>query len=420
MKIQMNDFVTVETEVPLLNVHKFEFDWKLNHHGVLTLEGMLGPDAAWQPEALYDSAVKITKDKTTIFNGCLTDIRTIAAGGVQKVIIEAATGSCMLDRQADSQTFQDVESTYEDVIRTTIESAGGRVICTAGKEKTIDKPVIRYQETQWQFAVRLASYLGTYIIADIEVGKPNIWFGIRKATELTSYLKEDYHVSIRRSGHGTNEKQIIYELNSREFFQLGDTTSFWGEAVMVYAVQAAYRRGELMFTYLLCKESERGIMYQEQFTGMEMLGTVLEVRDEQVKIAFDIDGGTSTGDYFYEWYPETGNGVYAMPEKGARIFLTFGCADERDGFACRCLPMDLAAETDYKDRYLVTGENNALNLFEGQISVLADEKHKFMLSDHSINMQTPEQIRIRAAGSVNLNAGDIYIKTLDKIEFHQG
>ena len=420
MEIRMNDFVTVETEVPLLEVHKFDFNWQLNHHGVLWLEGVLNPNMSWRPEELYDSSVKITKDKETIFNGCLTGINTVAAGNVQKIMLEATTGSCMLDRKTDSQSFQDVESTYEDVIRTIVQSADGRVICTAGKEVTIDKPVIRYQETEWEFAIRLASYLGTYIIADIEVGKPNIWFGIRKAAEISRYSEEDYHVSIQRREHGTGEKQMVYEVESPEFWQLGDTAVFWGETVMVFEVRAAYQRGGLMFTYLLSKEKESTIMHREKFTGMELLGTVLAVRDEQVKIAFEIDGGVSTGDYFYEWYPETGNGVYAMPEKGAKIFLTFGCADEREGFACRCLPMNVGENTTYQDRYLTTGEDNVLTLSEGQISVSAKQRHKFMLSDHSINLQTPEQLRIKAAGSVKLGAGDIYIKTLDSIEFHQG
>ena len=82
--------------------------------------------------------------------------------------------------------------------------------------------------------------------------------------------------------------------------------------------------------------------------------------------------------------------------------------------------MDLGEDTDYQDRYLTTDENHTLTLYEGQISVLAKQRHKFMLSDHSINMQTPEQLRIKAAGSIKLKAGDIYIKTLDLIEIHQG
>ena len=41
------------------------------------------------------------------------------------------------------------------------------------------------------------------------------------------------------------------------------------------------------------------------FTGLGLMGTVLEVRGEQMKVALDIDGRVSTGDYFYNWYPVT-------------------------------------------------------------------------------------------------------------------
>ena len=44
---------------------------QLIYHSVLCLEGVLNPNMSWRPEELYDSSVKITKDKETIFNGCL-------------------------------------------------------------------------------------------------------------------------------------------------------------------------------------------------------------------------------------------------------------------------------------------------------------------------------------------------------------
>lgn len=424
MEIQMNDFVTVETEVPLLAIHEFYFVWKLNQHGVLKMKGLLKPNVSYHTEEIFDSKVKIKKGKgenrETIFCGCLINMEVAIAGNVGTVNLEIATGSCKLDRKKGSQSFQNVEDTYEDTVRCVVESGGGRVICTAGKETAIDKPVIRYLETEWEFVKRLASHLGTYVIADVEVGKPNFWFGFPNGKEISVFATEDYHVYIQRSGNGTDVKQAVYEAQSREFHQLGNRTIFWGQAVMVCEVRGEYQCGELLFTYLLAEVKDSPIIYQERFTGMELLGSVEEVIDEQIRIALDIDGGVSTGSYFYGWYPETGNGMYAVPEKGTKIFLTFGNSDEREGFAGRCMPMDTDEKLSYQNRSLMTQEGNTMFLNEAQVNISAKQKHKFSLSDHSVSLVTTEKLRIKSTGNIKLQAKDIYVKTLDVIKVHQG
>lgn len=55
---------------------------------------------------------------------------------------------------------------------------------------------------------------------------------------------------------------------------------------------------------------------------------------EQVYVRLDIDD--KTGVYPFPWYPETGNGLYAMPEKGSKAELYFVGADETVAIAVRC------------------------------------------------------------------------------------
>ncbi len=421
MEIQVNDLLTVETEVPLLEIHRFHFVWKFNQHGIMKLEGILNPNAPGLGEELFDSTIKIKNGEKnqTIFAGCLTDMQAVAFGNVKKVFLEITTGSWKLDGRKRSQSFQRVENTYEDIVRESIEAGGGRVICTAGRETTIEKPIIRYQETEWEFAKRLASCLGAYIIADVETGAPNLWFGIRKGEEIPAFSEEEYQVHIRKE-EKASEKQAAYEVQSREYYQLGDTTSFWGESVIISEVRGAYEHGELMFTYRLSRQTASQKIYREPFTVIELLGTVQEVKGEQVKIAFDIDGGISTGDYFYEWLPETGNGVYAMPEKGAKLFVTFADTEERGGFASRCLPTEAGREAIYQNRQLVTREGNTMTLHREQVSLFSEQKHRFVLMNSAVNLQTPKKLKIQSGDKIRLKGKEIIVKTPDIIKMVQG
>lgn len=284
----------------------------------------------------------------------------------------------------------------------------------------IGRPVIRYRETEWEFVKRLASHLGTYVMADTTTGRPNIWFGIRKANEIPPLQAEDYHVYICYGKDGVGGKQTIYEVQSREAYMLGDTTAIWGKTATICEVRAAYQQGELMYTYRLTQELDSLITYQEQFTGMELSGTVDEVKGEQVKIALEIDGGISKGNYFYQWYPETGNVMYAMPEKGAKIFLTFGNADEREGFAVRCMLAKSEGKLNHQNRTLETKEKHTMLLNEAGVSISGKQQYKFLLNDQTISFTTPKKLRIRSGKSIKLQAKDIYVKTQDVIKVHQG
>lgn len=423
MELQINDYLTVETEAPLLEVHEFSYIWKLNRHGVLRIKGLLRPNAVCKAEELYESKVKLKEGENdsgrTLFNGCLTAIEMRVVGNVKSVSLEITSESCKLDQRRGSQSFQDAESNYEDVMRRVVEAGGGRVICTAGKT-AIGKPLIRYQETEWEFAKRLASHLGTYVMADIITGRPNLWFGIRKGNEISSLQSEDYRVHIVRGKGGTDGKQTVYEVQSRELYQLGDTAAFWGKPAMVCQVRASYRQGELMYTYWLTRETVGPIAYQGQFTGLELPGIVEEATGEQVRIALDIDGGKSAGSYLYSWFPETGNAMYAMPEKGARIFLTFGNEDEREGFAVRCVPVKKSEKIDCRNRTLATKEGNALLLNEAEVSLSGKQQYRFLLSDQAISFTTPKKLRICAGKSIRLQAKDICVKTMDVVKVHQG
>lgn len=119
----------------------------------------------------------------------------------------------------------------------------------------------------------------------------------------------------------------------------------------------------------------------------------MDVRKEEVQVALDIDGGKITGEYYYDWYPITGNALYAMPEKGARVEVYFGSRDEQEGFGSECFLFAINVK-EYQNKYMKMNIENLINL-GWNINFLQNNKMNklslttiHLLIDSSINITT--------------------------------
>ena len=211
-----------------------------------------------------------------------------------------------------------------------------------------------------------------------------------------------------------------YEIDSKEFYEIGDKAKICGLELQIWEVKASFERGELNFKYILKKNASISTIYQNQFVGLGLQGTVVETRGEQIKVALDIDGGKTTGDYFYDWYPETGNALYAMPEIGTQVLLYFNSKDEREGFVLHSLPNSVQQNTDYKNRYFNTKEGNTVHLYKDSVDFSCQGNHNLALADSFISAGSSGTVSISAQGSVKLSARRITISTPDELNICQG
>lgn len=416
--IEVTNQIKVESALPLLTVDSFRLEWGINEHASLLLEGYAKEEDQFQfPN---NSKIRIwMEDDTTLFHGYLTKIRTDNAGRMTQIRLEAKSGSFKLDQESESESFQNVRETYAQTVQKVVEHAGGQVICMEGKDRALEKPPIRYAETVWEFSMRLASQLGTYVIPDIITGGKAFWFGMRKGNRISSFAEEEYVVEMQDIT-AKGQTRIGYEVESREYYKIGDHTIFDGREMTIYKVQANFENGELIFHYLLREKDIVDPIYQDLFTGLGLKGTVVETKQEQVRIALDIDGGESTGEYFYTWYPETGNALYAVPEVGTRIILYFGNRDEREGFVMHCLPNPVDGRRNYKDRHLNTKEGNSMYLSEESIVFSRGGSHSVSLADSAVSVRSSEKMSILAQDAVNINASRIVVSTPDELNICQG
>lgn len=423
MKVNITDSLKIESEIPFAFVEEFHFEWEPNRHALFCLKGYMDFGARYEAKKAYGSKVKVWLEKgekdQILFFGYLLRAEVFADGNTKQVQLQAVSGSCRLDQQEKSQSFQNVGESYAQIIKRVAENDVGKVICMAGTEKEIGRPIIRYEETAWEFGKRLASHLGTCVLADIGTGGKKIWFGLRAGREISDFSEDEFTIERRRNVH-TGKIETSYEVESRKFHKVGDNAVFCGRETVIWKVEASFTRGELIFRYLLREKYGCEMIYQDKFTGLGLSGTVLQTKQEQVRVALDIDGGESTGGYFYNYYPETGNALYAMPEVGVRILLYFGSRDEREGFAMHCMPKATKEDWHYENRYFNTRENNFAHLYHNEIDFSHKRGRNVELSDGFVSAGSSGQLSISAQTGVKFDAERIVVHTPEELNICQG
>lgn len=416
------DNLKIETDIPVLYVEHFCFSCKPYCHAILDLDGYLHRSIRWDPGHSYNSCIKICftdegKAKV-IYYGYIVKAEVKEVGRTSQIYIKAMSASCLLDRKIGSRSFQNTAKTYGEVVRENVQTDGGQVIRNQETDQKIECPVIRYEETTWQFANRMARRVGNYIIPDMETGNPNLWFGMRNGKKVKSLPEEQCIIQMNAIGKDIG---IRFKVESRNFYKIGDRMEYLGQKVTIVEVEGHYQQGELTFTYIL----EEHTVHQPNFgedcqpAGQGFWGVIKKIKEESIKIALDIDHGQETGDYFYPWYPETGNALYAMPEVGGKALLYFFGAGQQEGAVIHSINKDLDCERVYKDRTLDIKEGNTVNLSSGTVCLSRGGNHKIFLNDNIISTSTSKELKIIAVGKIRLKAREILINTPEELSFIQ-
>ena len=273
--------------------------------------------------------------------------------------------------------------TYAQVIKEAIGS--NQVICTIGQDRKIGIPLIQYNETDWEFAKRLASHFNKPIQSDILTGNPRIWFGVRFGNEsLKEYEKvfrtNTYNICISSKYYEVGKKlglsktyYITYKIKDGTNLHIGDKILFKDKKLIICEKEVKFEKGELVFYYTLAREEYVNVVeyYNQLFTGLTLLGEVIKTSSEKVWLKLDIDG--KNGEYDYKWKPTSGSLMYCMPKIGTKASLYFESADERSGIATNSprtnggndekSDLDFEGFSNVQNRGMVTEHNKRMDMY---------------------------------------------------------
>lgn len=331
-----------------------------------------------------------------------------------------------LDLEKKCQSFQDKALSYQDIVDQV------KCVCVASmeeaKSRKIEKPLIQYGETDWEFLLRLASHFGRQVVPVETSEKPSIFFGLKEHGAVAKkesgetmdsqidfrsiayvWKKDIYDYAEKRFCFGKAKITDFetYELRSRHNYEIGNKAGFNGGSFMIVKKEVHSMGTELDFTYTLGSKYFGGqsMSYNEMLHGRSLEGKVLKTDHEMIKIHLDIDKSQPEGTAFeYEWRPDTGNIFYCMPEKGMKVSLYIGGKDEREAFAVNCIRREEPTCAELKkpeDRYMTTAEKKRYYYKEESMGFSNEEKdegktHVGFFDADRISFKSDKPIQIHA------------------------
>ncbi|MCZ4151068.1 hypothetical protein BZG21_42540, partial [Escherichia coli] len=103
----------------------------------------------------------------------------------------AVSHTYKLDTEWRKRSYQNQQKTYAEVIRKVLEPYAGASLTNAIPDTTTGQMLLQYQETDWEFILRLASRLGTVIVPIVD-DAPAIALGIPQEMAKNELAFESY------------------------------------------------------------------------------------------------------------------------------------------------------------------------------------------------------------------------------------
>jgi len=316
----------------------------------------------------------------SLFAGQIDSLHMDYDGDFERIAISAVSSSILLDIEKKSRSFQDTSLNYFDVIYKITDDTKGADARLHVPDKLLAKPVIQYEETDWQFIKRLASHLRTSIVPDYAQALPRVHIGLKKGADIGAMDSDNYKTCFdpRYFTDGkllnlSKSSFIYYDVESYELynadeglFRIGDRAAFLGQILKICEIRYALVKGYIRGVYRLASPAYYMVRqhYNDHLQGLALQGVVLETTHELIRVHLDIDEQQDPKTaYDYTWRPETGNLMYCMPEPGTRVSLYMQNTDE---FSAICKNCDRTNGDKFpeaqrpEDRYLTTAYNKRM------------------------------------------------------------
>ena len=338
----------------LLDVLECSGEIKANCHGRMLVKGHINQEKEQEYLQMLLTetwgSVKIRDDKgkeKILFSGIVTEGEIEVENGLKTLTVTMSTGSILMDLQDHLRTFQEKGLLYDAIMDVLMEAyTNSGCIISKGKGKSIEGFLCQYQETDWQFALRLSKRCHTVLYPNyIGVGI-KIYFGMPNGKNhgdihVTEYYQKQAHT-------------MSYGIKIREILDIGDTVMFCGRKLHVVSRNTKLEYGELYHTYELIQDEIESLItiYNDNLSGVSLNASVVKAEGTNIMVSFKGDENKKACGN--KWFPfatvyssPDGTGWYCMPEIGDNVRIYFPTHNEEDAYAFNAMHME---STDSSER----------------------------------------------------------------------
>jgi murein DD-endopeptidase MepM/ murein hydrolase activator NlpD len=426
---QVRELGTKLIDVGKIAVSPFEFDSileirikkELNEHSTLYVCGIIRDEKQFLPvTGITEGAnIKCENDAQVYFNGILQNLKITRENDVYRLEAYALANTILLDTVKHKRSFQDNDQTYQSIVETIIADNNGTVSHNA-PEMTVENIILQYDETDWEFAKRLASHTQNVLIP-ITADNPAFHFGTPDIGDA-ELLSDNYAISkdfkaFRRMLAETEPLTVdditMYTVETDYLAcDLGEKLNLNGTELHVYRISLSFENSALTIEYTLCGEKAISTpkSYNRAITGLVLDGKVLKVENDNVKLHLDIDEQQDEETahlfvYATGYSTEGHTGWYVMPEKDDTVQLLFPGEDDKDAYAVSSVRRDDTERiADPLVKFWRTSFGKEIKMDAKEILITAkDEITDIQINmDTGIKIETPKPIIISSDATMGI------------------
>lgn len=418
----------------------------LNQHGCMTITGLIRHDHEQEYMALAAretwvcvKAVSESGEEQVFFHGILTGMQMKKEAQASMMTIEARTGSFLLDIEKHTRSFQDAGFSYESVVASCVTPAGGYSIMLEKEDVPTGCFLMQYNETDWAFIRRIASYVGVVLCPEYATGGKKIYLGY-SGRRVTGNLEPDSYQVVQNFGANASADafggkgfagETAYIVQTREIYDLGDTVTFQGRKLVAGRIESRLEGQELCHTYHLIPERDGLLpaLYNSLLHGVALKARVLAVETTVVQVQFDEDEnkegcGRHWFDFATVYSTPDGAGWYCMPEVGDEVRVVFPDNCEEHAYVASSVHVGSAGgRTNPDEKFWRNRHNKEIRFTPDSLTLTNNNGLTVQLSDaEGIKICSDKDIVLKSDGEVRIksqNAG-VYMDAEDKMLFRQG
>lgn len=337
----------------------------INQHTKAMITGRIAPEQKDEYAKTTDAStpIKISqkldgKDKI-LFQGVVVCLEVQAVGDTYHLHVEALSYSYLLDIKKINRSWQNKEQTYDQLLAEVCAAYDeAHFVNVAAENAPIGQLILQIDETDMELAVRLSSWHNTGIVPEHTQDSPQLYFGVPQQREQVEIPMQEYAITkdigrIRTAATnyipGLNEQIVDYHVISDQALKIGQPVTFMEKTLYVRSIQSKMTEGLFRHHYVLTPADglKQNRFYNQRLTGLSLMGRVIGVTRDKVKVHLDIDKtqdpATACWFPYSTMYTGHGTGWYCPPELNDIIRVYSPTEQESGAFAISAVSVESPA-----------------------------------------------------------------------------
>ncbi|MCI7790079.1 MAG: hypothetical protein MR531_04760 [Lachnospiraceae bacterium] len=412
------DNIAIEGITGLQVIEDIAINVEPNKHGTASITALVADEYEEITKQFGENTLVVVKtraEQEILFKGYVSQYNVRKNNQLAYLDIVLITTSHKMDSVKRTRSFQKPSMTYDQIFQE-IEKKYSyiSIINNSSKNQCIGRTIFQYEESDFEFLIRLASELNTSVIAGTGLDWNILTVGMPDARKTAQNKSSQYEYCISEKYQELGDKGLYpelysyYKVNSYDNLQIGDIVEIEKTSLRVICKRAALVKSEVIFTYQIATEillSQKRIE-NKKLSGLAFKGTVDDVEQDTVTVNLDIDKHYGKQELqAYDWKPITANLLYAMPEEKTTVIIQNNDFSGYDISATACLRTNGNECMDTKipaEKVFMVPSGKKLNLGKEQVSVSIQDAKIQMSDDNEVLIQAKVGTEVKGIKNISV------------------